>query len=118
MHKIIFVLVCSLLAIKSYGQTCQNPGARAQRLSAIQNKDSVYQWIKPSSEWISSAGQNYTYGAECYFYPNQYEVQVDYYVNFTSANLYTTYFLEYSPIRVQIVGTLTVSGISSIGYNA
>jgi hypothetical protein len=31
---------------------------------------------------------------------------------------YTIYFLEYSPIRVEIFGTLTTSGISDIGYNA
>jgi hypothetical protein len=40
------------------------------------------------------------------------------YVNFTSSNNYTTYFLEYSPIRVEILGTISVSGVSTLGYNA
>lgn len=40
------------------------------------------------------------------------------YVDFTSSNNYTTYFLEYSPIRIEILGTISVSGISTLGYNA
>lgn len=40
------------------------------------------------------------------------------YVDFISSNNYTTYFLEYSPIRVQILGTISVSGVSTLGYNA
>jgi len=40
------------------------------------------------------------------------------YINITSRSTYTYYYIEYSPIRVEILGNITVSGISTIGYNA
>jgi len=40
------------------------------------------------------------------------------YVDIISTDFSTTYFFEYSPIRVTIQGSLTVSGVSTIGYNA
>ena len=39
-------------------------------------------------------------------------------IDITSTDPSTTYFIEYSPIRVNIEGNLTVSGISTIGYDA
>jgi len=39
-------------------------------------------------------------------------------VNFTSVDYYTTYFIEYSPIRVNISGTLSVTGVTTVGYGA
>jgi hypothetical protein len=43
--------------------------------------------------------------------------QVDY-VNLTSKDSNSIYFLEYSPIRVEISGTISVDGLSPLGYNA
>jgi YHYH protein len=40
------------------------------------------------------------------------------YVDIISVSPLSTYFVEYSPIRVVIEGNLTVSGISTIGYDA
>jgi hypothetical protein len=40
------------------------------------------------------------------------------YTNLTSTENYTTYFLKYPPVKVQILGTITATGISTIGYNA
>lgn len=40
------------------------------------------------------------------------------YVNLISADLYNIYFLEYPPVNIQILGNLTVSGISTVGYAA
>jgi hypothetical protein len=40
------------------------------------------------------------------------------YVDIISTDFSTTYFFEYSPIRVRILGNLSVSGISTIGYDA
>jgi len=41
------------------------------------------------------------------------------YFNFSQAEPYSIYFLEYSPVRVEIFGSLTISGVSStVGYEA
>lgn len=40
------------------------------------------------------------------------------YVDFTSADSQVTNFLEYSPIRVEITGTISVDGLSDLGYSA
>lgn len=40
------------------------------------------------------------------------------YVNLTSSEVYTNYFVEYSPIKIEILGNTFVNGISSIGYHA
>lgn len=40
------------------------------------------------------------------------------YIDFTSVSPNATYFLEYSPIRIEIVGTISKYGLSDIGYSA
>lgn len=39
-------------------------------------------------------------------------------VDLQTRDFYTTYFIEYSPIKVKISGTLSVTGITTVGYAA
>lgn len=47
------------------------------------NRLPVYQWVQPSNAYIAAEYYDDYVTGECYFYPNQYETNRTYYIDFT-----------------------------------
>lgn len=87
MNKIALIFNCFLFALYSYGQTCGNPSARLDRLSASHlTKDSIYQWVKTDLDFIQPKQQDTIADIGSYdgYYPLIYSIFSDstvYYLN-------------------------------------
>ncbi|MEC4049825.1 methyltransferase domain-containing protein [Flavobacterium sp. SUN046] len=109
MNKIALIFNCFLFALYSYGQTCGNPSARLDRLSASHlTKDSIYQWVKTDLDFIQPKQQDTIADIGSYdgYYPLIYSIFSDstvYYLNDISTKGFV-YFDNIKAICTKIKG--------------